>query len=125
MTRNVMGRTGEQRWPNGQGRNRHVCPNGPCPLLPRQRQYNGHRGTSHLCHFRKKRYDKETVRQLLLSGPLIYYGQPCRGEGISATRGRDCITRWKTDSRKESENKKGDRAGARSGIRCPDCVVGS
>jgi hypothetical protein len=23
MTRNVMGRTGEQRWPNGQGRNRH------------------------------------------------------------------------------------------------------
>src|SRR3977135_855304 len=41
-----------------------------------------------LCHFRKKRYDKETVRQLLLSGPLIYYGQPCRGEGISATRGR-------------------------------------
>jgi hypothetical protein len=28
---------GRAALPNGQGRNRHVCPNGPCPLCPDER----------------------------------------------------------------------------------------
>src|ERR1700687_3196495 len=35
------------------------------------------------------------------------------------------LTRWRTDPRKASAKKAGDRVGARNGIRSPDRVVGS
>src|ERR1700681_4528639 len=50
--------------------------------------------------------------------------------GFIRRRDRNCseknrLTRWRTDPRKASAKKAGDRVGARSGIRSLDCVVGS
>jgi len=67
----------------------------------------------------------QTSEGCLKRWPLRILADRLRRRGHLCDALKDCVTRWKTDSRKACANKKADRAGARKGIRFPDCVVGS